>query len=153
MSTSYRMDSVPGTLMHALLLKDHEKAQLKHALTTVSTSWFPEATNAPVTERFQWLIPSNGTPYSNLILKLIFILSLLLLLLLLYRLLRFVSLGKGALQMPVTNAMYYYYINAYLLFATHHEKQIHFAFHHCAGVTKACKYNIYWKWNAFVVTA
>ena len=105
------MDSVPGTLMHALLLKDHAKARLRHALTTVSTSGFLEATNVPVTEPFQWLLPWNGTPfpftsavllllpYSSLILKLTFILNLFCLFLL-YCCLRFVSFDKGALQMP-----------------------------------------------------
>ena len=110
-STSHWMDSVPGTLMHALLLKDHAKARLRHALTTVSTCGFLEATNVPVTEPFQWLLPWNGTPspytsavllllpYSSLILKLTFILNLFCLFLL-YCCLRFVSFGKGALQMP-----------------------------------------------------
>ena len=72
---------------------------------------YPEATNVPVTEPFQWLLPWNGTqspftsavllllPYSSLILKLTFILNLFCSFLL-YCFLRFVSFGKGALQMP-----------------------------------------------------
>ena len=36
-STRHWMDSVSGTFMHALLLKENAKARLKHALTTVST--------------------------------------------------------------------------------------------------------------------
>ena len=41
----------------ACLIVKNAKARLRHALTTVSTSGFLEATNVPVTEPFQWLLP------------------------------------------------------------------------------------------------
>ena len=47
----------PRYIDACLTVKDHAKARLKHALTTVSTSGFLEATNVPVTEPFQWLLP------------------------------------------------------------------------------------------------
>ena len=36
-------EPVPRILMHALLTKDHAKARLQQAMTTVSTSWFPRS--------------------------------------------------------------------------------------------------------------
>ena len=95
--------------------------------TTVSTSGFPEATNVPVTEPFQWLLHSNGTPfpftfavlllspYSNLILKLTFIHSLFFVC--------FVVVSSSARcilwQRCITNTLYFYYYLYYYYLSVH----------------------------------